>query len=90
MKKKLIQIKPLRRFNKKFKKGEMYMGIKDILNATKIKEENERLKELMTPELQEASDLLAKINDLNKQLEAKKQQLNDLDSQVSSKKTTIN
>ena len=52
-----IIIKPLRRFNNIKRKGENNMGLKDILNASKIKAENENLKSLMTPELQETSNL---------------------------------
>lgn len=72
------------------------MGIKDIFNASKIKTENENLKSLMTPELQEASNLLAKITDLNnqieelnKQLKSKEFILNDLDLQISVKKNQL-
>lgn len=40
------------------------MGIKDILNAGKIKRENEGLKELMTPEMQDAATLNAHIAEM--------------------------
>lgn len=43
------------------------MGLKDIFNASKIKEENDNLKSLMTPEMQNASALMAKINELQKE-----------------------
>lgn len=43
------------------------MGLKDIFNATRIKEENETLKSLMTPEMQEANALLSKINELQQE-----------------------
>lgn len=72
------------------------MGLKDILNASKIKAENENLKSLMTPELQEASNLLAKIadlsnklNKLDKQIQEKEQSLNSLDSQISFRKNQL-
>lgn len=47
------------------------MGIKDILNAGKIKRENEGLKELMTPEMQDAATLNAHIAEM----EEKRQKL---------------
>lgn len=72
------------------------MGLKDIFNASKIKTENENLKSLMTPELQEASNLLAKITDLNnqldkleKQLHSKEHALSNLESQISAKKSQL-
>lgn len=72
------------------------MGLKDIFNASKIKTENDNLKSLMTPELQEASNLLAKITDLNnqldkleKQLRSKEYVLNNLESQISAKKSQL-
>lgn len=37
------------------------MGLKDIFNASKIRKENDGLKELMTPEMQDAATLNAKI-----------------------------
>lgn len=49
-----------------FYKGDT-MGLKDIFNASKIKEENDNLKSLMTPEMQNASALMAKINELQKE-----------------------
>ncbi len=46
------------------------MGLSDIFNASKIKEENERLKQLMTPEMQEAINLQKHISDLQKQADS--------------------
>lgn len=43
------------------------MGIKDIFNASKIKEENENLKSLITPEMQDAFNLMDKVKSLQKQ-----------------------
>ncbi|MDD3185260.1 MAG: DUF4041 domain-containing protein [Anaerostipes sp.] len=40
------------------------MGLSDILNASKIKKENEQLKKLLTPELQNALNLQKKIDEL--------------------------
>ena len=42
------------------------MGIKDIFNAGKIRRENDSLKEMMSPELQDAAALSAKISELEK------------------------
>lgn len=58
------------------------MGLRDILNASKIKAENDNLKSLMTPELQEASNLLKKINELNNQI-------NKLDAQIHEKEKDL-
>lgn len=72
------------------------MGLRDILNASKIKAENENLKSLMTPELQEASNLLEKLSDLNKQaskldaqIREKEKVLNGLESKIASKKSQL-
>lgn len=59
------------------------MGLKDIFNAGKIKEENENLKSLMTPEMQDAANLMEKINAMQKQLAS-------LENEVSIRKNTIN
>lgn len=40
------------------------MGLKDIFNASKIRKENDVLKELMTPEMQDAATLTAKITEM--------------------------
>lgn len=40
------------------------MGLKDILNASKIRKENDGLKELMTPEMLDAANLNAKVAEL--------------------------
>lgn len=45
------------------------MGLKDIFNASKIKEENESLKALLTPEMQDAVKLQEHILSLNKESE---------------------
>ena len=65
------------------------MGLKDIFNATKIKEENENLKSLMTPEMQDASNMMNKIKNLQNQLAflekeitVRQNTLNGLDSQI--------
>lgn len=50
------------------------MGIFDILNAGKIKKENEELKSLATPEMQDAANLKLYINDLEVQKEKLEEQ----------------
>ena len=57
--------------NKYKRKGDKSMGIMDIFNAGKIKKENEGLKELLTPEMQDAAALNTHIIEL----EAKKEKL---------------
>lgn len=59
------------------------MGLKDIFNASKIKEENENLKSLMTPEMQDASNMMTKIKSLQEQLAS-------LDKEISIRQNTIN
>lgn len=54
------------------------MGIFDILNAGKIRKENEGLKELMDPELQDA----AKLNEYVAELETKKEKLEKENSRL--------
>lgn len=54
------------------------MGIFDILNAGKIRKENEGLKELMDPELQDA----AKLNEYVVELETKKEKLEKENSRL--------
>lgn len=59
------------------------MGLKDIFNAGKIRKENDGLKELMSPEMQDA----AKLNEYIAEMEVKKEKLekevNKLDKKVS-------
>ena len=72
------------------------MGIKDIFNASKIKEENEQLKQLMTPEMQNAanlqnyiSELQKKIDNLNKLIDAKNSEILKLEHTESSLKEKL-
>ena len=72
------------------------MGLKDMLNASKIKAENENLKSLMTPELQEASNLMKKIEELKgdldkieKTIEKKNADLSKIEKEISDKKEKI-
>ncbi len=43
------------------------MGISDLFNSSKLKEENERLKQMVTPEMQNAIDIQQHIDDLHQQ-----------------------
>lgn len=42
------------------------MGIKDIFHASQIREENERLKQILTPEMQDTVKLQTLISELEK------------------------
>lgn len=72
------------------------MGLKDFFNASKIREENENLKSIMTPEMQDAANLMQRIselqnnlNGLDSQINQKTQTLNDLNMQISAKKEQL-
>lgn len=72
------------------------MGLLDIFHISKIKEENETLKQLMTPELQDAANLTAHIHELQKQEESlnksiadKKQSLSTLENHIAAKRQYI-
>lgn len=70
-----------------FYKGDT-MGLKDIFNASKIKEENDNLKSLMTPEMQNASALMAKINELQKETDRLTKEIDHKQSAVISLEKT--
>lgn len=59
------------------------MGLSDIFNAKKIKEENEHLKQMITPEMQIAINLDNRINELQTQID-------NLQSNINSKKVEYN
>ena len=61
------------------------MGLSDIFNIGKIKKENEELKEMLTPEMNDAIDLQHKINDFNKQLSSLESELNKKKQEIESK-----
>lgn len=68
------------------------MAFKDILNAAKIKAENEKLQSLITPELREIEQQQTKINELNtiidnlkKEISEKEQILNQLQRNIDEK-----
>ena len=58
------------------------MGIKDIFNASKIKEENEQLKQLMTPEMQNAANLQNLISELQKQIDGLNKTIDKKNSEI--------
>lgn len=72
------------------------MGISDIFNASKIKEENERLKKMLTPEMQNAINLQQHIENLqnqeniiNQSIVSKNNEINQLNKQINSLKSQI-
>lgn len=72
------------------------MGLKDIFNASKIREENDRLKSVMTPEMQEAVNLQAMIAELQKnfsvlqsELKKKQEELQKIESDINSKRSQL-
>lgn len=69
------------------------MALSDIFRASKIKAENEDLKKLLTPEMQEASDMQQHIRDLNsrsekleKEIQNKQLELEKINRSIDSKK----
>ena len=62
------------------------MGIMDIFNAGKIKKENEGLKELLTPEMQDAAALNAHIIELEAQKEKLEKTANKLSASLEAMK----
>lgn len=61
------------------------MELSDIFNIGKIKKENEELKEMLTPEMNDAIDLQHKINDFNKQLSSLESELNKKKQEIEAK-----
>lgn len=62
------------------------MGIMDIFNAGKIKKENEGLKELLTPEMQNAATLNAHIIDLEARKDKLEKTVNKLSASIEAMK----
>lgn len=62
------------------------MGLKDILNASKIRKENDGLKELMSPEFQDAAVLNAKIAELDVKYEKLQKEYANIETKVSTLK----
>ena len=72
------------------------MGLADIFNASKIKEENDRLKKLLTPEMQNAinmqnyiANLQGQINSLNTNITAQSNELNMLNQRIATAKQQL-
>lgn len=72
------------------------MGITDIFNASKIKEENEQLKRMLTPEMQNAINLQNHIRDMQQQaasieqsISSKNNELFRINQQIESRKSQL-
>jgi len=66
------------------------MGLRDILNAGKIRKENDGLKELMSPEMQDAAKLNERIAEMEIKKEKLEKQVEKLDKHVEQlKKDTV-
>lgn len=66
------------------------MGLRDILNAGKIRKENDGLKELMSPEMQDAAKLNERIAEMEIKKEKLEKQVEKLDKRVEQlKKDTV-
>lgn len=72
------------------------MGISDIFNASKLKEENEKLKKMITPEMQNVINLQQRLKELQNQESAinqnivnKNNEINQLNQQIVSLKNQI-
>ena len=57
------------------------MGLFDVFRVSQIKKENERLKSLMTPELQQIDMQLSKLDCLNIEVQSVERKVNQLESQ---------
>lgn len=66
------------------------MGIKDIFNASKIKAENDNLKSLMTPELQDASNMMIRIAELQKEFDGLQKELQKKQTELQKVNSIIN
>lgn len=74
----------------------MPINLKDNINVSKIKLENKKLKALMSPELQKASNMIdisiklqKNIDDLQHQLSEKQSELQKISSEIQSKKSQL-
>lgn len=72
------------------------MGISDIFRASKIKAENEDLKKMLTPEMQEAAHIQAYLRELksdseklDKQLFQKQKELEEISCKIDEKKKSL-
>lgn len=59
------------------------MGLLDILNAGKIKKENDNLKELLTPEMEDAANLKGYVDSLEDKRNKLEKEVSDLSSKLS-------
>ena len=72
------------------------MGISDIFKASKIKAENEDLKKMLTPEMQDAANIQAYLRELKsdseklgKQLSQKQKELEKISHEIDEKKKAL-
>lgn len=72
------------------------MGISDLFSSSKLKEENQRLKQLVTPEMQNAIDIQQHIADLHQQensisesITQKSNELNRLNEEINQAKSQL-
>ena len=72
------------------------MSLKDILNASKIREENDRLKQILTPEMQNIIDLqnvTAELNrtitELQSEVQSKQNELQKVQKDISEKRSQL-
>lgn len=72
------------------------MGLKDIINASKIREENDRLKQVMTPEMQNAVNLQAmtaslqqNVFGLQAEIQKKQYELQQIEYAIKSKQSQL-
>ena len=61
------------------------MSISDLFNVKKIKAENEELKKLMTPEMQDAINMQNYIDSLNSQIGILKEDINNITNSINTK-----
>lgn len=66
------------------------MGLSDILNAKKLREENEQLKKMITPEMQNSINLSKQISSMQSQVNNLQGQLNDLFNRINEKGSEYN
>lgn len=74
----------------------LYMGLSDLFKISKIKAENEDLKKILTPEMQDAANIQTRIRDLNtevdkleKDIQKKQEKLDNLNKSIEDKKKNL-
>lgn len=72
------------------------MGLSDLFKISKIKAENEDLKKILTPEMQDAANIQTRIRDLNtevdkleKDIQKKQEKLDNLNKSIEDKKKNL-